>query len=495
MGGEPVQDNAISSSGVIDAAAGVSAASHESTGGAGGVQRGAAIFPTGVPMKRDKASTHTFTKKFYFKIYANDWRRVVGVTDVGVIHFATYIPWQALCMYLSPTEYMEILRNSHYAKIRESKFELKFKAIRTPFDANSTDAAEANGNLQFELQRFDGLEHMLPFQAVDFEGRASTTPVNQANYTELITRLYGPGSFNATRAVTDYKWPAVMRERGLSWRPSWNFTITPSTRNTNVTSTGYAQIPLADYVSALPVGEYITDSINTHMVKMSEGYCFNKEYRPKHGLLTHASSAADTHGYTPATTGFSQLNVRTRIRDLVGASPGGGVPPSFPADTQYTSIFGSGAFTVQPPPPRGESSDVFGYGYPNSMNYYSVANLENYTFFEGNKDAPNPHMTSMCLGVVPKVNSDETIVNATLEFECSTSITIDCKSNAQVYFQTAVNPETGAYLSSQITDPINFASRWQHNEQGVALFDDKQWNGDYTIGGLMGFNSFGGNQL
>lgn len=445
-------------------------------------------------MKRDRPSTHTYTKKFYFKIYANDWVRQVGTEDVSIVHFATYIPWQALCMYLSPTEYMEILRNSHYARIVDSKFELKFKAIRTPFDANSTDAAEANGNLQFELQRFDGLEHMLPFQAVDYEGRGTTEPINRQDYAELITRLYGPGSFESTKTVTDYKWPATMRERGLSWRPAWNFTVQPSTRNTNVTGTGYAQLPLANYVSCLPVGEYITDSVNTHAVKMTDGYCFNKVYKPRHGLLTHASSAADTHGVSPQLPGFSQLNVRTRIRDVVGDQPGQGKAPTFRTDNQYQSLFGS-AFSYQPPEPTDKQQDIFGYGYPNNMNYYTVANLENYTFFEGNKDAPNAHMTSMCLGVVPKVNSDETIVNGTLEFECSTSITIECKSNSQVYFQAACNSQTGAYLSTQMTDNVVFGSRWQHNEEGVSLFDDKQWNGDYTIGGLMAFNPFSGNQL
>lgn len=525
------------------------------TGGLpGGTGRGNAIFPSGVPLKGINHHTKTFTKKFYFKIYANDWMRVVRQpAGVDIVHFGTYIPYQALCMYLSPQEYMEIVRGSHFCKVQEARFELRFKAIRTPFDANSTDAAEANGNLQFEIQRWDGLEHMLPFQALDYEGRGQATVTGRATYLELITRLYGAQAFG--KAGVDpggFRWPATMRERGLSWRPTWSFP-TGGADATAPANGMYRNINR--FISSLPVGEYITDSMNTNAAKMSEGYCFNKIYRPRNGVLSFASSAVAPQTLFPA-AGKTRINTKMRLRDRVMNQTADPVT----GDLQYETLFGNAAGGAQPTDtvldltdtgvkvgnpsagttfipyattgeqrqntlprnisrffaaapgedynrdptqktfvtpsatPLNATGDGYGYGYNNQMYYYSTANLENYDFFSPSHDPPVHHMPSMIIGIVPKTNSDESIVNATAEFECTTSITIKCEDTHPTYMQCAyANGQDGygpGYVDDLFNDRNFYGGRWQHNEKEVSLRDNKYWIGDYGLAGKPLFRDY-----
>lgn len=493
--------------------------------GAGGASPGAPIFPPGVPLKGINKHTKTFTKKFYFKIYANDWLiNTSGTTPnrvTAVTHFATFIPYQALCMYMSPQEYMECVRGSHYAKIKDAKFELKFKAIRTPFDANSTDAAEANGNLQFEIQRWDGLETMLPFQVLDLEGRNSSTATPRVDYQELIIRLYGSEAFSHGPVIENNVWPATMRERGLSWRPTWIF----PEGGYQQTSSGPMYRTINQYISSLPVGEYITDSINTNVVKASDGYCFNKVTKPKNGIISFASSAASTTITGVEGPRFTRINTKTRFQDTVMQQT---VNPKV-GSNQYVSLFGGGSkatalldfnntsapssnvtgttdpvcyvagtcprvaardlFTTATGDPApevqvitdvGDNQDDYGFGYNNGpMQYYTRANLENYTMFTSRNDPPIHHMESMCIGIVPKSNSDNSIVNATAEFECTTSITVECEDTHPTYVQCAYN--NGAYIDPYFSDNVLYGGRWQHNELDVCLKDNKYWNADYGL--------------
>ena len=509
-----------------------------SDGGGMGNGRGSAIFPSGMSLKGINSHTKTFTKKFYFKIYANDWVRSVAGTGSNAVttltHFATIIPYQALCMYLSPQEYMEVVRGSHYCRIVDTKLELKFKAIRTPFDANSTDAAEANGNLQFEIQRWDGLEHMLPFQVVDLEGRGTDSPVKHTSYAELIERLYGRQAFAHGGDAANFKWPATMRERGLSWRPIWKFS--PNGQNNIPTVKVGMYREVNQYISSLPVGEYITDSMNTNVAKMSEGYCFNKVYKPVNGLISFNATAAYV---ADKDVGRTRINNKIRYEDAV---QGRDTQPAL-GDAQYRSLFGSNvgsvvasdlsqatapasndvgnsgglARTSQAPVqlpgqtllnlnfirndqqdgvwnkvrqvnvPNASSVDGYGYGYNNEMQYYTIANLENYVFFNANRDAPIKHMPSMMIGIVPKTNIDNTIVNATAEFECTTSITISCDDTHPTYMNCSYSGGYDGYPAGYMDDYFNdqslYGGRWQHNEINVALRDNKYWAGDYGIAG------------
>lgn len=530
-----MEENAASSAGEVS-----SSTSGEASGGNAGA--GAPIFAPGKPLKLVNTHTKTFTKKFYFKIYANDWIIDQTAARTNITHFGTIIPYHALCMYLSPQEYMEIVRGSHYAKVDTASLELKFKAIRTPFDANSTDAAEANGNLQFEIQRWDGLEHMLPFQTVDLEGRGTSDVTPRVSYLELITRLYGRSAFANPKA--NFKWPATMRERGLSWRPQWRF----DARAENITNPKVGMYrEINQYISSLPVGEYISDSMNTNMAKMSDGYCFNKTYKPTNGLLAIASSAVNTQ-YVDY--GRTRVNVKTRFQDsinndkqivigdlqyksLFGQSeektlaipnfdgmrsrqtknvgtiglpqqPALANPGQELAQIRFSNLNGTGTNTapwdenlprnlVLQPNGVGNGDD-FGFGYNNEMAYYSVANLENYDFFGPSHDPPVKHMPSMIIGIVPKTNSDDTIVKATAEFECTTSITISCEDTHPTYVQCAFSNGWDGYGQGYVDDFFNtqrlYGGRWQHNEKEVSLRDNKYWAGDYGLAGKPVFRDY-----
>lgn len=484
-------------------------------------------------LKAPNKHTKTFTKRFYFKIYANDWVNQYDSTSktTSVVHFGTVIPYQALCMYLSPAEYMEIVRGSHYCRIKETKLELKFKAIRTPFDANSTDLAEANGNLQFEIQRWDGLEHMLPFRVADLN--KDNQEVVKTSYVELITRLYGGKAL--AEQVPEFKWPAVMRERGLTWRPVWEFN--PNDANQTAPTAGMYR-PINQYISSLPVGEFITDSMNTNYSKMTDGYCFNKVYRPDNGLLSMSSSAVRVDNTKQGTT---RVNTKTRYKDTVmgiEAKP-------LVGGNQYASLFGGSKgdpvrvvsqtkplFThdnTAPTPAQAkmittntlndgdprpieswrgkgeyelcvayeqlvQTQDAYGFGYNNEMAYYTVANLENYVFFNPEHDPPVTHMPSMIIGIVPKVTRDNKVVQATAEFECTTSIEIECEDMHPTYVQCAYtfgDAETApGYVDKYFNDARLFGGRWQHNEKDVALRDNKYWSGSYGLAGKPLFRAY-----
>lgn len=303
--------------------------------------RNSRIFHPHKPMKLMNKGHLTFTKCFKFKIYAQDWESFGtpnSATDpVGIMAYMTVVPWQALCFYLAPNEYLDVVRNNSYAKIKHADFEMEFKTVRTPFDANSVDAAEANGNLQFELQRYDGLEQMMPFAVADvaypFQG-ANSVSFNQT-YQELIERLYGV-SFGAN-GVVGKTWPATMRERGLTWRPVWQFQGPPNGGGTAPSVGMYRAVN--NFISCLPIGEYQTDCLNTNQVKMGEGYVFKQQYSPKNGILTMSSSAYNSNN--PFQAGLTRINQPTRLADNIQQEA-----PNQCA-TQYYALYPRGNTTEQ----------------------------------------------------------------------------------------------------------------------------------------------------
>jgi hypothetical protein len=328
---------------VVDGAA----SSGGSSGGAGGDALGAAkhdgqpIIPHGRRgLKPLHHYEHTYTKKFYTKIYANDWVTLNPGHDgaTNILGFMTVIPWHALCMYISPDEYLDIIRNCSYAKLEETVIQLRLKAVRTPFDANSTDVAEANGNLNFEFKRWDGLEMMLPFKCIDVEGTPASPSYVDINgdYSELIQRLYGNESlaYIRTNSTPVPSLPATMRERGLSWRPQW-LLVGNNTAQWNAPNDGIYE-RIQRYISSIPVGEYETDSVNTNVSRVSEGYCFNKVYRPKNGILSFAPSQFQNDG----TAGVSRINTKERFSDTIAKYNGAMQPPITNINTpQYLALF------------------------------------------------------------------------------------------------------------------------------------------------------------
>lgn len=533
-----------------------------SSGGNQGLMPGGAMFQPQRPLKIMNKRTMKFTKHFYVKLYANDWIRSVDAetSSVDITGFMTYIPYQALAMYMSPEEYLDVVRSANFAKIKEAAFQMEFKAVRTPFDANATDVAEANGNLQFEVQRWDGLEQVLPFNVVDVD--LDGTKVTHDDYTELINRLYGKSL--SQLSVPDFTWPATMRERGLTYRPNWRF----------ATTGGLNQLgPLARSVNAriasIPIGEYVTDRLNTNMAKTGQGYCFNKITRPKNGIITMAASAfnATTQSRTNSTT---RINTKQRMRDNrtdplttescqyttnlnntgsttvlqsdgstemvprdtaitgeIGTIPVDNLPAFYKFrnnDCDFTSGTGNADIILKatpdrvntaPNPPRGfaialEKTEVggstcavsvptaaglsnttalssvfdcFGYGYENSMAAYTVANLENYQVFTSRNDPPLHHLPSMLIGAIPKTTKQDTIVNATLEFEITTAIEIEIQSVQPTYINCAKNVFAGGqYLDPAFqagTNEYLYGGKWQHNETDVLLYDPKAWHMDY----------------
>lgn len=523
--------------------------------------KGAPMFPLDRPLKLRNSNKLTFTKHFYFKIYANDWIYTqvgtAALPGADITGFMTVIPWQALCMYLSPNEYLDIVRQSNYASIEHSAFELTFKAARTPFDANSSDLAEANGNLQFQICRWDGLEQMMPFKVGDVSQDGTTKLYT--SHQELINRLYGPESFYQEQN----QWPACMRERGLSWRPIWNFR-----GDSTPTGNGSMYRNMNRAISALPIGEYVTDCLNTNQVKMGEGYSFNKTYKPKNGVITMAPSAYNKFNNM---TGKTRINQPVRMQDVdlatieskddhqyealfptldsgtnvvtgittqslpaVWFDPGvnhvsgndgnpnimtqrGPVRPDgtgnyyVPAtdtlepgahpnqnfawywETEDVNKFAVRGYVTTVTPETAEAQEVteidnFGYGYSNDMAYYSIANLENHTMHTSRNQPPIHHMPSMLIGAIPKTTKqDNTIVNATFEFECRTQIVIEVQNVHPTYMNNSYLPfndvdiPTG-WADGRFATQDLYGGRWQHNETDVLLCDRlKHWNKSYGL--------------
>lgn len=575
------------------------------SGGHGGKNsggRGQPIFHPQQPLKLKNKQHHTYTKSFFFKIYANDWQKISSGTSgsIDIMGFMTVIPWQALCMYMSPTEYIELIRNSSYAKIKHADFQLCFKAVRTPFDANSVDQSEANGNLQFELKRWDHLEMMMPFHVVDTTGPEPTSFENVKTYAELCTRLYGISFYQ--QSPGDKTWPATMRERGLTWRPMWNFDN--SAAHTGPDGPMYAN--LNRLVSSLPVNEFVTEEINTNVSKMGEGYCFTKSYKPKNGILTMASSVYNTNQFARF-GGATRINQKIRMHDnlpnpdnpITNASvqyvalypnltnigtttaeavtgvtnttaslfnlapgtatvnrltqtgstdqvfyptsnpipngswtqdnipitfdknetPGVNIPyfvdsrtiaagnPLGPQENQYndmvigqptttTSNFVTGINAAADQ----ATNDQFWFGYNENLGAYVLRDLENYDAFTSNHDPPIHHMPSMLIGAIPKTNKDNTIVNATFEFEVKTRIVVEAQHVHPTYFNTGYAPIADGTISAGYLDPVYtatpdaantiFRTRWQHNEHDVLLGDElKFWDKSYGLAAKPTFQS------
>lgn len=532
-------------------------ASSESTGddGVSGQKgsKGVHQFTPGVPLKTQHTWQKTYRKHFYFKIYANDWEIYQTTNPAGeidLVGFMTVIPYQALCMYLSPNEYFDIVRSSAYARIKHTKFDLEFKAVRTPFDTNDTDKAEANGNLQFELQRWDGLEQVLPFDTVDVDFPFNNETVRTyKSYEELIRRLYG-GAALGQGFDSKLNFPASMRERGLTYRPRWKFLPNATSA---LTSFGPMARGVNAAISAIPIGEYRTDQHNTNQSKMGEGYCFARNYQPKNGIIHQVSTAyaqaayAGDNMYTMQNqkvrmndraansvtsadavqyiTNFQQQPTGTTVNNLtsvlgtfeLGAHVGttsdvivkNGIVSrdslDRPGRAADTIVEGTNEGNVQDyfnltQVDIGQSQETNGYGYNNSMMMYTLANIENFTNWTSNNDPPIHHMPSMMIGAIPKTTKDPTkIVNATFEFECTTEITISCQDADPTYINMAYSVfgeaggTPGNYMDSQFnTNPESnlFGGQWKHNETDILNYTNKNWFQRYGRAGKMKFNDF-----
>lgn len=443
-----------------------------------------------MPYKFKNVSTRMYTKNFYMKLYSEDWIRQTTADGGNIIGFMNVIPYQALCMYLSPNEYQDIQKCSQFAKIEECTFEVKVISLRTPFFANSTDVVEANGNLRFCIQRWDNLEKMLPFRVVDVD--ESGTVTEQKTYAELINRLYG--SSHSQTPIIDKKWPAAERERSLSHRPLWKFKKNPVY---NDVMRGWIEFPINAYISTLPVGEYKTAQalVSAHDPEV----VFTRNYRPKNGLITMAPSAFSDFRENV----FSQINLKERFA-TTGTNPTKNTDPQF--KTFDRSITLSGGFSIvvtrerifntervrsinfpatiaqgtnyahmackvdknqvpievlkftevwddgEPDPmtivndvkatDKGavNSVDDVGYNYGTAMAYYTVADIENYAMLTSRNEFPVHHMSSFALGIRPKTNRDDTIVKCTVEVEITTTCKVSLEHCNLTYSNLAYVP-------------------------------------------------------
>lgn len=308
------------------------------TGASGGGQQqdgGRPLFPDGPFVGKNKC-TKTFTKVFYLKLYANGMQEFIAEDGVPmrVMGWQTVIPYQALSSYMTAQEYLSIVRNYGYAKIKHAAFQLEFCDIRTPFGVNLTEVAEANGNLQFEIQEFHGLEKMLPFQTVETNYPISTIndvkPLN--NFSNWINKLYGSKPFSqdsTVRQKTD--WPAEMYQRGLDMRPMWQFS--PSNVAAREVGTGSMFRSYNQHITALPFGKHATRRVNTNVAKVG-GVYFNRVYSPKNGIITAAPTAFDTkyEQYKPGR--FTRINQPIKMDDMNARNP---YPYQDPSKPQYTS--------------------------------------------------------------------------------------------------------------------------------------------------------------
>lgn len=439
-------------------------------GGHSSGKQGARIFHPNKPLKLQNKHKHVYTKSFFFKIYANDWMRFATPTNDGmdIVGFMTNIPYQALCMYISPSEYLELIRNSSYSKILHADFELEFKAVRTPFDANSIDQSEANGNLQFELKRWDGLEQMMPFTTVDLEGAEPTTFTKVNSYSELITRLYGVSLQQGPVANTT--WPATMRERGLSWRPLWNFSNTAAN-----TSGGTMYLNLNTITSSLPINEFATEQINTNVAKMGEGYCFCKSYKPKNGIITMASSIYNTNNVTrwPART---QVNNKIRYRDNLPTGPG----PILNNSPQYIAVY---PITTQNTYLTGQIETT------NAATSNSAATITNI----------NPQMQSLEFQAVGSCGADSSRYAATTGCIPNSTPSVhfsDFGGQTQAVWNSAGNIEQISVVTGNNYTPINSITSPTPTNAIATIQNDNLWYGynqelaAYSVRSLENYDAF-----
>lgn len=401
-----------------------------------------------------KASNFTFKrlcKRFSVKLYQNNWVFTSGGTPPlnyrNLNGWMNVIPYQAVCLYISPQEYLSIVRDSSFAEIKESKFQMQLRGIRTPFTAGSTEVADANGNLGFDVMRFDGLEQCMPFTTAD--GAFGETPNEIRNYEELIGRLYGTTPLVNQPSTL----PASMIERGFTFRPQWTFSAQgytpPGLMSRNVTL----------YATTLPVMEYCTDLINSNQVKHGTGYCFNKSYKPKNGILTMAGTSGNSLYYS--TGEHVRVKQPTRMEDQITVAPAKGDNVMNPLADQN-----------------------FATGSVGDLAHYTFANLENYTLFNGEKqDANYTKMPSMCIGITPKVNTDSSVVAAIADFLVTTEVVVKMDTQDHLYVNMARKADESGYIIPGLTDTMVYGGKWTTKEDGYPLKDKKVWTLGYGMYG------------
>nr|WQF02844.1 MAG: structural protein [Bee densovirus 1] len=308
-----------------------------SSGASGGGQQedgGMPLFPEG-RFTGPNRQTKIFTKVFYLKIYANGLLETISEDGQRrVLGWQTVIPYQALSSYMTAEEYLSCIREGSYGKIKEARFQLEFQDIRTPFGANTTDTAEANGNLQFEIQEFRGLEEMMPFQTVitDFPTTDDTKLKSFDNFGPWIKKLYGDQPFSQDiEPRTKTQWPAEMYQRGLDMRPLWQFS--PAGTGFKEPGTGILFRDYNQHVTSLPFGKYVTRRVNTNVSKVN-GVYFNQIYKPKNGLITAAPTVYDLKREQKKVGRYTRINQPQRMSDKKSIND---TPYQDPSQVQYAT--------------------------------------------------------------------------------------------------------------------------------------------------------------
>lgn len=417
------------------------------------VQPGAAMLPFNTHVKVRNTSIRKFQKRFMIKLYSNGWTIQHGGVpplDYKLYNgWMNYIPWHATCFYLSPQEYLNIVRNNSYATIKEAKFQMQLRGVRTPFTAGSSDIQDANGNLGFDICRFDRLEETMPFVVQD--APYGENPLEVSNYEDLVNRLYGSVSLSQNNAVTGL--PATMIERSITMRPMWEFS------NSGYKAPGMNR-NINQLCTSIPVYNAMTDCINSNQVKYDTGYCFNQTYRPKNGVISCATTAFAPISYR------SVDNVRVKQPTRLETTKN---PAPLKADNIMNPLVDQSYIDGA----QGDISD------------YCHATLENYSLFNGVKQEPNYHkMPSLCIGINPKINSDNSEVAAIADFIVTTEIDVELTDQDHLLINLARKADESGYILPSLDDNAVYGGRWNTNENGYPLKDKKRFYGGYGAYGM-----------
>lgn len=374
-----------------------------------------------------------------------------GNVDSKFYGYMHIIPWEALTNYLSPDEFTNLQQFTRWAKIKETKFQMRFVNFRNPFLANATTPEFANSMMSADFLVWRDFEQIDPFSVV-----AGDDKHRIVDYGEEIARIWGEQmtKLPASGTTSTYEIPATMGPRANKQRPYWHKrTVYNGVVPDTVPNNGI-YFP-SDEFSSNKMFKYACENF-THT---AENYCINQEHRSKNGLIWQAPSAmsiAAQNDDSPSDTFNTSRIHRKQIYKL----------PIY--SNNNTASIVPEDITEQFPPNLATSANLF----------YKEATVEGFNLQNTREDPPLHHLSSLMVGCVPQIadTTSANIIPGVAQFEITTECVVECELSHAI-----------AMGDLQFQNPIHAPTSYITNDTDVVLHNRHKWRRAYNPGGKMLF--------
>lgn len=369
-------------------------------------------------------TSRVFTKTFQFYIINQNWqtfqmpdKRATPLQfNTRVIPYFVFM-WDLIMWYLSPTEYIDMIRTGRYSKIVASVFQIDYCSHMQTFTTNQADATTAgNGNLS-HIRVFRDFNQRKAFTVLDI---TNGKPELEEGHSKLRNKLYGTQKFlNTSTGTQDIA--AVDGPRQYTHLPAM------------MTQADQSDLLLEQNITSVNMLKATNEKFDT----TQHGYSIPITYKPKQSIMAVGPSA--NTGFQPEITDDANQGTQFNL-------------------VHYDRLMQQNACTARHTsdgyddeealvPTDASGTDKFWNGYQNdppsnqaitTAENYEHTTLENYGYKSSNTPWNIKCTNPLMMGVEPRLFPDGTLVPGVTHFEVKTMIMFEKQLGQSVN----ANPQT-----------------------------------------------------